>query len=314
MKTIKKAIVCLLLASVIFCELFSMNAYAVEPVPENIISLGDTSEYASKELPDDTTKIETEAAREPETATESIIKREDLIAYQEIIDKLNEEYGYSMVFDEALFTENSPYESPLNMTLEEFEMQLREDIEFNNSVIEESRVAIEALGDDVEWESVPYLGKSYELPANVTYMNSQMADVLYDDTISFYEDTISFQSGTLIEESNDTNSIETSNPIKTITSIQPKSDPSENVLFLMTSTIAIPSYWRYAAVNSFSYILLNNSYPKYVPTAFSHSLIDSLRTSAVTFTCNYYNSGGVLVGNGYSVYREFHASSDCITN
>ncbi len=62
MKTIKKTILCLLLASVIFCELFPVNVYAVEPVTENVISTGDISACASEELPDDTTYLNSQKA------------------------------------------------------------------------------------------------------------------------------------------------------------------------------------------------------------------------------------------------------------
>lgn len=270
MKAIKKSAMCLLLALVILCGTFPVNVFAAG------------------------------------TASEDILTTQDLSAYQSVLDRLNEEYGYSMSFATSLFTRNSTFESPTNLSLAEFEAELRRDIETDIATNNEALAAVAALGTDAEWEPVPYLGKSYELPVNMSYMSSQVVDTLYEDTISFQNDV-------LAETSNNTSSTYATSSTQTLTSIQPKQDPTGNIAFLMTSTIAIPSYWKYSAVDSFSYMVLGNG-AKYIPTAASRSYIDSSRTVAVTFTCSYYNASGVLVNSNSSVYREFHATSDCITN
>lgn len=110
------------------------------------------------------------------------ISAQDISAYQSVLDKLNSEYNYSMTFDPALFSRNSASKSLTGMSLEEFEATLRAEIEADIAVNNETAASFAALGD-VEWTPIPYLGKSYELPVNVSYMNSQVAASLYLDSI-----------------------------------------------------------------------------------------------------------------------------------
>lgn len=227
--------------------------------------------------------------------------------YQKIIDKLNEEYGYSMTLSSAIFSKDNSFEVPTKSTLAEFEAQLRKDIESDIAVNNKTKAAIAALGSDVQWEVVPYLGKSYKIPVNVSYRSMQVVDSLYADAISHQMSTFSFRED--IESSMESKS----STSQTITSIQAELDPSGNVAFVMTSTISIPSYWRYTNVNSFSYLELGNG-EQYIPIDVSRSYLDSSRTVAATFICEHYNRYGVLINPSSSVYVEFSATGDCLTN
>ncbi len=108
-------------------------------------------------------------------------------AYQDIIDKLNEEYGYSMAFSSAVYSRNNTFESLTKSTLTEFEAELRKDIEEDMAVNVEAQEAIAALGN-VEWESAPFTGNVYTAPANVSYRSSQVMDVVYEDAVSYISD------------------------------------------------------------------------------------------------------------------------------
>lgn len=235
-------------------------------------------------------------------STVTPITVEEISAYQDIIDKLNEEYGYSMAFSPAVFSRNNTFESPTKSTLAEFEVELRKDIEEDMAVNAEAQEAIAALGD-VKWESAPFTGNVYTAPANVSYMSSQVMDVVYEDAVSYISDARIAGS-----------QAETRASDQTITSVQPKLDPTGNLAFLLNTTISIPSYWKYSSVSGFSILYVTGYYPIYYPTSMSYSYLDSTRTVAATFTCTRYNSSGVVINTNSSVYREFHASSDCFTN
>lgn len=264
-----KTILCLILSLVIICGATQINIFAVDN-----LSIGYISE-------------------------------QEVSAYQSVLDKLNREYNYSMTFTPTLFPRNSTFKSLTSMSLEEFEATLRAEIEADIAVNNETAASIAALGD-VEWTPIPYLGKSYELPVNVSYMNSQVGASLYLDSISFRND---------IYERNATevNSISNVTADKTITSIQPRQDPTENSAFLLTADISVNGNWLYSNVQSFSYLRFKNG-AYYVPTNASYSLIDGKRTAATTFTCSFYSATGVLINSNSSIHREFHTTGDCITN
>lgn len=235
-------------------------------------------------------------------STAALITVEEISEYQEIIDKLNEEYGYSMTFSPAVFSRNNTFESPTKSTLAEFEAELRKDIEEDMAVNAEAQEAITALGN-VKWESAPFTGNVYTAPTNVSYMSSQVMGVVYDDAVSYISDVRMAGS-----------QAETRASDQTLTSVQPKLDPTGNLAFLLNTTISIPSYWKYSSVSGFSILYVTHNYPIYYPTSMSYSYLDSSRTVAATFTCTRYNSSGVVINTNSSVYREFHASSDCLTN
>lgn len=239
--------------------------------------------------------IETEATAPSPTVAE-------LAAYQDIIDKLNEEYGYSMAFAPAVFSRDNTFETPTRSTLAEFEAELRKDIEEDIAVNAEAKEAIAALGN-VEWTSAPFTGNIYTVPANVSYLSSQVMDVVYEDAVSYISDAREAERQTKTRASD-----------QTLTSVQPKLDPTGNLAFLLNTTISIPNYWKYASVSGFSFLYVTGYYPIYSPTAMSYSYLDSMRTVAATFTCTRYNESGVVINKNTSVYREFHATSDCITN
>lgn len=225
---------------------------------------------------------------------------QDLYAYQDVIDRLNEEYGYSMSFAPELFTRNHSYKSPQDFTISEFEKTLRRDIQEDIAVNLQTQMAVAALGD-VKWENVPFTGKVYKAPPNVTYMSSPMLDMIYNDADPNISNLEAYN-------------IEIKANEKTVSSIQPKLDPTKNVAFLIHSTISIPDVWRYKSVSGFSVLDVTGQYPRYYPTAMSHSYLDSYRTTSATFTCTHYNDSGVIINRNAKVYREFHASSDCFTN
>lgn len=126
-----KTILCLILSLVIICGATQINIFAVDN-----LSIGYISE-------------------------------QEVSAYQSVLDKLNREYNYSMTFTPTLFSRNSTFKSLTSMSLEEFEATLRAEIEADIAVNNETAASIAALGD-VEWTPIPYLGKSYELPVNVS--------------------------------------------------------------------------------------------------------------------------------------------------
>lgn len=231
----------------------------------------------------------------------TVLVEKDLIDYQKVIDTLNKEYGYSMSFAPEVFSRNSVYKAPTRLSIQEFEKELRADIEADIVVNNETKKAIELLGENVKWEEVPFSGNSYTLPINATYYNSQIVDEIEQDAIEFQR-----------ELENNTTIVKSST--QTVSSTQPRRDPTGNIAFLINSTISIPSYWKYNSINSFSYMTIGNGKAKYIPTSMSRSLIDAARTCAATFTCKYYNSSGVLVNSNSSVYKEFYAGGDCITN
>lgn len=235
-------------------------------------------------------------------ATGTNITVEELSAYQDIIDKLNEEYGYSMFISPEAFLNDSTFESPTKSTLAKFEAELRKDIEEDMAVNTEAQEAISALGN-INWESTPFTGNVYTAPANVSYMSSQVMDDVYEDAVSYITDARIAGSHA-----------ETRVSDQTITSVQPKLDPTGNLAFLLNTIISIPNYWKYSSVSGFSILFTTGNYPIYYPTSMSYSYLDSARTVVATFTCTHYNSSGVVVNTNSSVYRTFHASSDCFTN
>lgn len=264
-----KTMLCLILSLVIICGAAQINIFALDNLSTDFISA------------------------------------QDISAYQSVLDKLNSEYNYSMTFDPALFSRNSTSKSLTGMSLEEFEATLRAEIEADIAVNNETAASVAALGD-VEWTPIPYLGKSYELPVNVSCMNSQVAASLYLDSISFRNDVCE-------RNADEVNSISNVTADKTITSIQPRQDPTGNSALLLTADISVNDNWLYSNVQSFSYMrFMNGAY--YMPTSASCSLIDSKRTATTTFTCNYYSETGVLISSNSSIYREFNTTGDCITN
>lgn len=240
------------------------------------------------------------AAEQNSNESLKTLSTSDLSRYQDVINNLNEEYGYSMSFAPEVFSRSNSYESPTKLTIAEFETQLRKDIEADIAINNETKAAVAALGENAEWETVPYLGKSYNVPVNVSYSNSQVTEEIKTDVISFQNDI-------------ENKEVSTRSSSQTITSVEPRLDPTGNVAFLLNTTIYTPTYWRFNGVSSFSYMTIYSG-ARYIPTAVSRSYIDSSRTIAATFTCKYYNASGVLVNSNSSVYREFYASGDCITN
>lgn len=248
-------------------------------------------------------------AKEPLSA--DTLSAQNVSSYQEVLDKLNEEYQYSMTFDSAMLSRGNAYGTLTDMSLEEFETMLRAEIASDIAVNQATAEANAALGDDVEWEPIPYLGKSYELPVNVSYLNSQVVENLHTDIVSFKEDLQKY--GNDLSEGDTSDAADARATAKTITSIQPRQDPTGNVAFLLNADITVNSNWLYSNYNSFSYMLLGNG-ERYVPTSASRSFLDHNRTIAITFTCNHYSASGVLISSNSSVRCEFHTTGDCITN
>lgn len=267
MKTINKSILCLFLTLAMLCGTFSMNAFAAE------------------------------------ASSASILSKQEVSDYQEVLNKLNEEYGYSMYFAPQLFTRNNTFENPTKTSLLEFEASLRKEIEEDIAINAESKEAIAKLGN-VKWESAPFEGKTYTIPANVSIYSSAIINEIYEDTEPY------------INQSYETDKAEESRSSdKTLTSVQPKLDPTGQVIFMLNTTISIPNYWKYTSVSGYNYgIFQGATFPIYIPTGMSYSYADSARTVAANFTCTRYNESGVIISNNTSVYREFHATSDCLTN
>lgn len=224
-----------------------------------------------------------------------------LAAYQEVLDRLNNEYGSFMTFAEDDFDDGISFSDPRDLTAEEFEEQIRTEYESSVAVNNAGLAAKAALGD-VEWTELPYLGKHYVVPVNSTYADALSVNNIYQDTVDFQQsreagDTVSAQSST-----------------QTITSVQARKDPTGNVAFLITSNIDILTNWTYSSVISFSYSHLRTTGARYIPTTVSYSVIDSSRTIAATFTCDYYGQNGTLVNSGVTVYIEYSTTGDCYTN
>lgn len=113
-------------------------------------------------------------------ALESTVNDESInqkSSYQDVLDRLNEEYGYSMTLSQDAFEKNASFKNPTTESLSEFERTLRESIEFDISVNRSTKDTLDKLGYD-GWEPVPYLGKSYNLPVNASYMNSSFVNTL----------------------------------------------------------------------------------------------------------------------------------------
>lgn len=231
-----------------------------------------------------------------------IITATVLTDYQEVIDSLNEEYGYSMAFSPDVFSKNSAFDPLAEYTLSEFEAELRAEIEDDIAVDNEAKAAIASL-EDAEWEDVPFTGHIYTIPANVSYMSSQVLGPVCQDAVSFIEDARAMDNQTGYRSSD-----------KTLTSVLPRLDPTWNVVFFLNAKISTTNYWKFSSVSGYSYGLLSNSKEGYYPTSMSRSYLDSLRTVAATFTCKHYSASGVVINSNVSVYREFYASGDCFTN
>ncbi len=137
---------------------------------------------------------------------------DNLSPYQDVLDKLNDEYNYSMFFSPDLSCDDI-CDSPLNYSLEEYESTLRELIEFDIKVNQESLKQIESIGD-VEWSPVPFSGKTYYVPVNLSYPNARLLEG---------------------EEIVETPSIGTSpnnrDVLKTVSAIQPRLDPTNKIAF-----------------------------------------------------------------------------------
>lgn len=121
-------------------------------------------------------------------------------AYQAVLDTLNGEYGSSMAFAEDDFDDAISFSDPLDLTLEEFEEQIRAEYESSVAVNNAGLAAKATLGD-VEWTELPYLGKHYVVPVNSTYADALSANNIYQDTVDFQRsreagDAISAQSST----------------------------------------------------------------------------------------------------------------------
>ena len=153
-------------------------------------------------------------------STSNIPTVQDLSDYQTVIDKLNEEYGYSMYFDPVLFSGESNYKNPLESTLAEFEATLREEIEDYIRVNAESAKAIAALGD-VEWLSVPYKAQYWEAPLLHT-CNLIEPDEIYENFDS--QDEKSDNSNTIVSYALETDDKDIND--KTVTSVQARLDPN----------------------------------------------------------------------------------------
>lgn len=218
-------------------------------------------------------------------ASESV---QDISQYQAVIDRLNAEYGYEMRFAPEL-AKKGQYISPTKLTLDEFERTLRQDIEAD---IKENETAFEAVSkiDPDSWQEGVIKNEPLSKP-NVSYY-SHKADGNLDNA----------QDWDMPQKSETkANTIATQNPREVGSNI-----------FVVNATIDPASYWKFSAVSDFSYT--SDYYPLYVPTSVSYSRIDALRTIAATFTCKYYNANGVLVNSNSSIYREFYAGGDCVTN
>lgn len=231
-----------------------------------------------------------------------IITAPVLTEYQEIIDKLNEEYGYSMTFSPDVFSRNSAFDPLAEYSLLEFEAELRKEIEDDIAVDNEARAAVAAL-EGAEWEDVPFTGHTYTIPTNVSYMSSQVLDIVCQDAVSFIADarTMDNQIGYRATD-------------KTLTSVLPRLDPTGNVVFFLNAKISTSNYWKFSSVTGFAYGFPTNAREGYYPQSMSRSYLDSLRTVAATFTCTHYSASGVVINSNVSVYREFYASGDCFTN
>ena len=223
--------------------------------------------------------------------------------YQGVIDRLNEEYGYNMQFDFNAYASEKKFNSPLNISIEEFEANLRRDIEKDIEVNQETKTVLATIGEKAVWEDLFFSGNTYKLPVNVSYMSKNyLGEIISSE--SFSKDLISQV------DFNDNKSTD-----KTLSSIQPKKDPTGNIAILINSTISIDSYWSYTNVASYSNLIINDSYPRYVSHGIaSRTYRSSNRQVTVVFNCNYYNENGVLVNSNSSVSLTYTATGDCITN
>lgn len=238
-----------------------------------------------------------------ETYSSNVLTPQDVTAYEDILDRLNDEYGYSMYFSPEIFTRDSKFENPTKYSLSEFEASIRKEIEEDIAINLESQTAIAKLGT-VKWESAPFEGKTYTIPANVSIYSSAVMNEAYESMEPY-----------MTSSSEATTQDNTRSSDKTLSSVQPKIGPTGQVVFMLNTTISITSYWKYSSVSGFNYGFFEGAtYPIYLPTAMSYSYADSRRTVAANFTCTRYNASGVVINNNSSVYKEFHATSDCITN
>lgn len=222
---------------------------------------------------------------------------DNLSPYQDVLDKLNDEYNYSMFFSPDLSCDDI-CDSPLNYSLEEYESTLRELIEFDIKVNQESLKQIESIGD-VEWSPVPFSGKTYYVPVNLSYPNARLLEG---------------------EEIVETPSIGTSpnnrDVLKTVSAIQPRLDPTNKIAFLIDCTISTANTWKYSTVNSFSYMYVttNTDFPYYVPTSMSITYMDSRRSAGATFSCYIIGPGFTIINSNATVYKEYYTSGDYWTN
>ncbi len=243
--------------------------------------------------------VDVDAAGKKVTA--SIDTGNDAFApYQAIIDKLNEEYGFSMsiAYEEI---EKGRCRSPLTIGLEDYERSLRQSIEESIRFNAETKEKLSQFGD-IKWEKGELTECSITLPPSGSYFDSVLDPSVIIDSTSFSSAAGSQVAGTKSAD--------------TVTSIQARKDPSGNYAFVMQSDMTISPTWRYYGTPSFSYFQIanvtNNSY--YIPQSVSYSKTDSLRTCAVTYTCTHYDGSGVILEVNVPVCRDYNATSDCITN
>ena len=60
-----------------------------------------------------------------ETYSSNVLTPQDVTAYEDILDRLNDEYGYSMYFSPEIFTRGSKFENPTKYSLSEFEASIK---------------------------------------------------------------------------------------------------------------------------------------------------------------------------------------------
>ncbi len=256
------------------------------------------------------------------------ITRENLWEYQLVLDKLNEEYGFSAQFAPELFTNPERFISPFEFTLEEYEADLRKEFESIIKEEQESKERIAALGD-VEWKELPMSGFYYLLKDNVNprsyYTMSninapseyiELPEDLY--TIVVYDEELYAQylKNNGLDNSDSANiqsQAKATSESKTISSIQSRYDPDGNAEYRLNSTIKTTPNWYYASVQGITPIYTSSS-NVYILTRSEYTIIDGGRTVSVTLYCNYYNSKGSLSKRDCVLNREYHVAGDCFTN
>jgi hypothetical protein len=124
-----------------------------------------------------------------------ILTESDVESYQNVINQVNKKFGYDFKFDEILFTEQSPYKSPLSQTLKEFENELLDAIKFMEYENSKAAEAIAQIGSE-NWKSAPKIEDQVQLPlysysqlqANFTNVFNISANTPVSDTMNVKSD------------------------------------------------------------------------------------------------------------------------------